>query len=79
MVPLLLKPVVANLDLVLDLIAISTSPRHIIILSVWDFLGHSNEVISHMGSLHRTLIERRSNLHGKSLAVPFSSVKDVLV
>lgn len=50
---LVLKPMTLNLDLP-DLIAVLTFSRNVILLSIWNFLVSTKQVICHMGPLHST-------------------------
>lgn len=50
---LVLKPIIPNLDLILNLIAVSASPRNVNVNQpVWNFPVSINDVISHKGPPH---------------------------
>ena len=54
---LVLKPMIPNLDLICDLIAVSTFPRNVILISQFgdQFLVSTNEVMCPVGPFHLPL------------------------
>lgn len=69
MVSLLLKPIIPNLDLTSDPMAVSIlkKKKHNLNLTVWNFPISTNEVICHLSPLHHhfqpPIKERRGNLN----------------